>query len=115
MATESERSGGKEFLLMTKGFSTDDAILNDPNVFIADTGATSDTTPHDIGFIESKEASAKDAITDASGKIVSGNKIVKLHGKIFDKFGKEKGEATIREIMYTPNSRFNLFSMTKRM
>ena len=46
---------------------------------------------------------------------MSGNKIRKLHGKIFDKFGMEKGEATIREIMYTPNSRFNLFSMTKRM
>ena len=50
VATECESSGGKEFLLMTKGFSTDDAILNDPNVFIADTGATSDTTPYDIGF-----------------------------------------------------------------
>ena len=50
VTTESDRNGGKEFLLMTKGFSTDDAILNDPNVFIADTGATSDTTPYDIGF-----------------------------------------------------------------
>ena len=72
--TESEDSGGKECLLMTKGFSTDDSILNDPNVFIADTGATSDTTPYDIGFKESKEASAKDAITDASGKLCRGIK-----------------------------------------
>ena len=44
-----------------------------------------------------------------------GNKIGKLHGKVFDKFGMEKEKATISEIMYTPNSRFNLFSMTKRM
>ena len=112
---ESESSESREFLLMTKGFSTNDSILDDPNVFIADTGATSDTTPYDIGFKESEEASAKDAITDASGNIVPGNKIGKLHGKICDKFGMEKGEATISGIMYTPNSRFNLFSMTKRM
>ena len=50
LAKGSEESGGREFLLMMKGFSTDDAILNNPNVFIADTGATSDTTQYNIEF-----------------------------------------------------------------
>ena len=63
---------------MTKGFSTEDTILNDPNVFIADSGATSDTTPYDLGFQDTKEADGRDAITDASGNLVSGKKVGKL-------------------------------------
>ena len=52
-------------------FGADDKIINDPNVFIADTGATSDTTPHFNGFYNIKDATSKDSITDALGKSIS--------------------------------------------
>ena len=52
---------------------------------------------------------------NVSGNIVSGKKIGKLKGIFYDKFGTEMGKATIRDVVHTPNSRFNLFSVTKRM
>ena len=43
------------------------------------------------------------------------DKFRKLKGKFYDKFGTEMGKATIKDVVHTPNSRFNLFSVTKRM
>ena len=48
-------------------FLKDSLLLNDPNLFIADTGATSNSPPQDFGVIYVKEASVSDAIIDESG------------------------------------------------
>ena len=42
---------------------SDSRILNDPNVWIADTGATCDSIPHKSGFINEKLAQIRDKIT----------------------------------------------------
>ena len=49
-------------------FPSDSKILNDPNVWIADTGATCDSTPHKSGFTKEKKAQKGDKITIAKAK-----------------------------------------------
>ena len=96
-------------------FESSDKLLQDSNVFIADTGATSDTTPHFVGFSKVSDATDKDCITDASGTSISGRKVGNIKGVICDKHGNEVKEGTIQDIVYMPNSNFNLFSLTKRL
>jgi hypothetical protein len=48
-------------------FPGDSALLNDPNIWIGDTGATTHQTCHDIGLVNEKEASKNDAIITGNG------------------------------------------------
>jgi hypothetical protein len=58
-----------EFLLcrMLMKFPGDCAILNDLNVWIGDTGATTHQTCHDIGLVNEKAANDNDAIIVGNG------------------------------------------------
>ena len=56
------------------GFPDNMNILNNPNIFIGDTGATSDLTPHADGITELKKASTGDDITNTSGRKNSSSK-----------------------------------------
>ena len=38
-----------------------------------------------------------------------------VSGQFCDKFGKEVGYTTIKEMVHTPNAEYNLFSITKRL
>eukprot|EP00957_Ditylum_brightwellii_P143005 10896229-Ditylum_brightwellii.AAC.1 len=53
-------------------FTGSNNILKDPNVFIGDTGATSDTTFLDLGLINVCPAGKGDSIVDASGNGIEG-------------------------------------------
>jgi hypothetical protein len=44
-------------------FPTDQQILNDPNVWIGDTGATVHMTPHKNGIANVRKGSKNDAVT----------------------------------------------------
>ena len=96
-------------------FGANDALLNDTNVFIAASGATSDTTVYEIGITNKKRASDRDSITDASGINVMGKTIRNLKGIVCNKYGKEIKNATINDVVHLPGSSFNLFSLTKRL
>ena len=107
-----------EFLLMTKNdlsFAATDSPLADPNVWAVDSGATNDTTAHEIGMTIKKMASEEDNIMDASGNNVSGKTVGDLKGVIYNKQGKELHDTTIKELVYVPESSFNLFSLSKRL
>jgi hypothetical protein len=74
-----------EFNLMGITRSTNGKhIPNDPNIFIADTGATSDSSPSLIGFKNIHKATEEDNIMDASGNSVIGEKIGDLSGMACD-------------------------------
>ena len=114
-----DASSDSEFLLMTKNkgltFAANDSLLADPNIWIADSSATSDTTAYEIGTTNTKMASDKDNITDASGNNVSGKTVGDLKGVICNEQGKALHDATIKELVYVPGSTFNLFSLNKRL
>ena len=109
---------GNEYVLMTMNrmrFNATSNILNDPNVFIGDTGASSDTTASDLGFKNVKPAKASDNIVDASGNSMTGKITGDVSGVICDKYGSEKCDAIIKEMVYSPDAEYNLFSLTKRL
>ena len=116
MAAPSGSEGtSREFLLMALEMDATAKLLEDPNVFIGDTGASSDTTSSDLGFRNARKASRSDSITDASGHDLSGKTVGDVSGHVCDKFGSEINYATIKEMVHTPNAGYNLFSITKRL
>ena len=118
VSKDNNAESDSEFLLMTKNdltFAATDSLLADPNVWISDSGATSDTTVHEIGMPNKKMVSEEDNITDASGDNVSGKTVGDLKGIICNKQGKELYDATIKKLVYVPGSSFNLFSLSKRL
>jgi hypothetical protein len=52
-----------EFLFCSMSFPTDQQILNDPNVWIGDTGATVHMTPYQNGITNIRKGSKNDAVT----------------------------------------------------
>ena len=108
----------REFLLMSMDkmeFKATAKLLEDPNVFIGDTGASSDTTASELGFRNRRAASMADRITDASGNDLSGKTVGDVSGSFCDKYGNEKCDVIIKEMVYSPSAEFNLFSLTKRL
>ena len=83
----------EEFALMTKSldltFLTESSLLNYPNVLITDTGDTSDSTPHDFGMINVKEASTSHAIIDAPGNQTKTTQTGNINGTIWNQYGHE--------------------------
>ena len=84
-------------------------------MFIGGTGASSDTTASDLGFRNVRQANEADNIVDASGNDLSGKLVGDLSGNFCNKHGKEVGQATIKDMVYTPRAGYNLFSLTKRL
>ena len=89
---------GKEFILMTINkmeFSTTASVLSDPNIFIRDTGASSDTTALDLGFRNKKPAKTSNNIVDASGNSLTGQTIGNVSGVFCDKYGNKQNNVVI--------------------
>ena len=84
-------------------------LIEDPNIFILDTGASVSSTGNKEGMINTKE------IAGCKTKIGNGEHMVtKLIGDlpvtIFNKFGVAQNKATIGNMHYLPGSPFNLLS-----
>ena len=107
-------SGNKiEFLLCNMTFPDHVDILNDPNVWIADTAATVHSTPSDVGFVKAKNATKSDAVTMGNGVDIGAVKLAQLSGVICDKEGRELQKVTLDEVTHLPRAKFNLFSLSK--
>jgi hypothetical protein len=93
-------------------FPTNQAILSDPNVWIADKAATVHTTPHSQGMKYKKEATADDAITVGNGNREPALHITSITGMICNKHGNELNQTKLTEVTHLPSGKFNLFSLT---
>ena len=82
---------------------------------IGDTGASSDTTTLDLGFQNKEPANAADHIVDASGNDLIGKTAGDVSGVFCDKYGTERNKVIIEEMVYSPDSEFNVFSLTIRL
>jgi len=88
-----------EFLLCGMTFPTDQAILMDPNVWIADTAATVHNTPHMDGMTNLRDAEKSDAITMGNGISEKAVKIANINGVMCDMHGVEIAKATMQKGM----------------
>jgi len=90
-------------------------LLDDPNVWIADSAATVHSTPHSISLTNVKEAKGSDTITMGNGDTEQANKIADIKSMMCNKYRVERGQATLTEVTILPTGKFNLFSLTKLM
>jgi len=117
-ATIETESSGVEFLLtnldkLAMQFPNVMKILLDPNVFVADTGSSSHSSPHGQGLKNLK------AVEEGTGVIVGNgaHEMTKQKGDldvdICDKHGTKLSTATLTDVNLVPTNKFNLFSLTK--
>jgi len=103
-----------EFLLMGgMTFPMTAELLDDPNVWIGDTGATMHMTPFADGLSNLRNANTNESVTMANKSTESATQIGNLNGTICDKYGNEVGTTTIRDVALVPKCGYNLFSITK--
>ena len=89
------------------------ALLTDPNVFIADSGATTHATPTNTGMTNLRKAGVKDSIKIASGTHEGAAQIGDLPCVVCNQFGQELQEVVLKDVTHSPSLKFNLFSTTK--
>jgi hypothetical protein len=85
--------------------------LNDPNVWIGDTGATTHNTVYACNSINHHEATKQDNIMGVTGIQAKAMTIIDIPCKLERKGKKEK--ILLKDVTYVPESRYNLFSLTK--
>ena len=73
-------------------------------MFIGDTGASRNTTSSKIGFINTRPGNSRDNIVDASRNNLSGKLVGDVSGTFCNKNGVELYDATIQEMVHTPNA-----------
>ena len=95
-------------------FPTSHKMLADPNVWIADTGATTHSTPHQQGMSACRKGNEKDSITVGNGKSVEASKVGNLKGDLCNKSGEVvQRKVMLRDVTHVPGAKFNLFSITR--
>eukprot|EP00957_Ditylum_brightwellii_P199310 15192370-Ditylum_brightwellii.AAC.1 len=75
-------------------------LLEDPNVWIADTGASCDSTAHHVGMINRRVPAANDGVMLPDGKTKSTTMIGDIKGTICSKNGAKLSPCTIRNVKY---------------
>jgi hypothetical protein len=109
-----EQAAGVEILLAALTFPHQLAFLEDPNMWIGDTAATSNSTPHDIGMCDIHKPKASDSITMGNGMSEIAQKIGNIAGTVCNKFGNQVMQnAKIQDVTLIRGGRFNLFSISK--
>jgi hypothetical protein len=103
------------FCRLPMTFPGDSALLNDPNVWIGNTGATTHQTCHDIGLVNEKKASKNDASTMGNGTNETAAKQANLPGIVCNKEGQELGPVVMKDVTVLKHGKFNLFSIPKML
>ena len=114
-ASAAINEGRVEYLLAGMSFPKSISILNDPNVWIADSAATVHSSPHAIGMTNLREPAREDNITMGNGDNEQASKIANLFVTVCDNEGNEKTKAKIEDVTLAPTTKFNLFSCSRMM
>jgi hypothetical protein len=96
-------------------FPTDQQILNDPNVWIGDTGAAVHMTPCKNGITNIRKGSKNDAATMGNKQVEEATLIADIPGQVCNKNGSQLNRTIMKDVAPVPNGGFNLFSITKMM
>jgi hypothetical protein len=104
-----------EIALCAIKFPNSMKLLLDPNVWIADTGATVHATPNSSAMIKKSERNGNDSVTMKNGKSEATEWYGGLPVTLCDMEGNTKGDSKMTHVAYVPTSKFNLFSLTRMM
>ena len=89
------------------------SLLTDPNVWIADTGATTHMTPFRVGMVDVKKQHDEKGITMGNNKTEKVVEVGNLPGVLHDKNGNALNRVKMQDVCVVPSGGFNLFSITK--
>jgi hypothetical protein len=88
-------------------------ILQDPNIFIADTAATAHSTPWWNGLTNCRRPKPDDTIIFGGGDAHAPSAIGDITAIHCDQFGDQRLTVQLKDVVCNPKSVFNLFSVTK--
>src|SRR5687768_13988093 len=88
------------------------SVLQDPNIWIADTGASVDCTRFNVGCVN-MSADGGNGVTGQDGNTSTIVAMADLPGTLCDKNGNQVMRVNMRGVNIVPDSQFNLFSVTK--
>jgi hypothetical protein len=94
-------------------FPSVQALLSDPDVFIADSGATTHAMASIKGMKNLRKGCDGDFIEVASGLQETAVQIGDLPCVMCDKHGQELQNVVLHDVTYSPRLKFNLFSTSK--
>ena len=89
-------------------------LLQDPCVWIGDTGATRHMTRHNIGLKNQRKPNGSRA-TMGNGHVEKASVVGNIFGTVCDKHGDQLGPVSMMDVAVFPNLAYNMFSMTKMM
>jgi hypothetical protein len=104
-----------EIALCAIKFPNSMKLLLDPNVWIADTGATVNATSNSSAMINKSERNGNDSVTMGNGKSEATEWYGDLPVTLCDMEGNTKRDSKMTHVAYVPTSKFNLFSLTRMM
>ena len=90
-------------------------LLSDPNIMIAGTGGTCDSTCHPEGIVNKKKAPKNDVITEAYGEDTMPMEIGNLTVTQMDKNGQELQDLELTDVTLNPHGTYNIFSLMNSM
>jgi hypothetical protein len=96
-----------------KSFPDNQALLNDPNIWIGDTGATTHMKKSDSGMVNIRKASESDAVTMGNKQVEATTKVGDVYGTICDKYGNEVSRVGLMNVSHVPGAGYNLFSLSR--
>ena len=99
---------------MDMTFPNSQALLSDPNIWIADSAATVHMTPHGEGMINLRDNKGS-GIRVGSGEVIVAKKKGDIPCTLHNKHGIEVGDAKLTNVALIKTTPFNLFSITKAM
>ena len=105
---------GVEYALEDIKFPSVHKLLKDPNVWIADTGATTHSSPHDEGMTDVVKLKDGSGITTAKG-VAASAKQGNIKGMMCDNQGNELTKVVLRQGQIIQDGQFNLCSLTRLM
>ena len=90
-------------------------FLEHPNVWVGDTAASCDSSPHSVAMTNIKNNENGIAIENGNGSLSKVSGSGELHGTMCDKNGKKVGRVKMTDVRLTPGNKYNLFSISKRL
>lgn len=115
---DKEESSDEEFMMKTSDkvtFPDKASMLQDPNIMIADTGATCDSSPWMNGMTELRDPKSSDVMVAATGEDMVPRKIGDMVVEQHDKNGIKVQKIKLMDVTVTQKGSYSLFSISKRL
>jgi hypothetical protein len=90
-------------------------FLSHPNVWVGDSAASCDSTPHTQGMTNIVKTKNGIGIENGNGSLSEVQGTGELRGTVCDKSGKKLGPVKMTDVRLTPENKYNLFSISKRL